>query len=244
MKMSKFSRTLLGKNIKFLATQKGIKLGDLEGQVEVSTGYFSRLLNEDSKNSSTLMDTICKVAEKLGTSVNTLISTDLSALTPNERLLSNFFDKLEKDTSESVLIWDLETKNQLDNPAYQSNHPLFANNDPYGNGFDLYYRSLFDTDATIAGDGYRVIVNNKLLYLIKTSYPQNEHTGFEVYFYSNFRGNIVEKICKAYPESDLFYQLEDLYNAAAESSRHVKLSESVLGTIDGYMNPKPDDIPF
>lgn len=241
--MSNFNKTLLGKNIKYLAAQKGIKVGDLENQVEVSTGYFSRLVSDDGKNSSTLVDTICRVAEKLGTSVNTLISTDLSALTPNETLLSKFFDKLGKDTADNVLIWDLETKNQLDNPSYQANHPLFANRDPYGNSFNLYYRSLFDTDAQIAGDGYRVVVNNKLLYLMKTSYPQNENTGFEVYFFSNYHSS-VEKICKAYPESDLFNQVEDLYNAAAESSRHVKLSDSVLGTIDGYMNPKSENIPF
>ena len=242
--MSSFNRILLGKNIKYLAAQKGIKLGDLESQVEVSTGYFSRLLNEDGKNSSTLMDTICNVAEKLETSVNTLISTDLTALTPNETLLSKFFDKLGKDTAESILIWDLETKNQLDNPSYQANHPLFGNADPFGNSYDFYYRSLFDTDAKIAGDGYRVVVYNKLLYLMKTSNPQNNSTGYEMYFFSNYRGNSVEKICKAYPESDLFNQIEDLYNAAAESSRHVKLTESVLGTIDGYMSPKKEDIPF
>ena len=38
--MSNFDKTLLGKNIKFLATQKGIKVGDIENEAGVSTGYF------------------------------------------------------------------------------------------------------------------------------------------------------------------------------------------------------------
>lgn len=241
--MSNFNKSLLGKNIKFLAAQKGIKVGDLESQVEVSAGYFSRLANDDGKNNSSLVDTICKVAEKLGTSVNTLISTDLSALTPNETLLSKFFDKLGKDTATSVLIWDLETKTKLDECVISGENPLFSPCNGFNAGTNYYYDSKFDSDVEPVGDGYRVGVSNKCLYLFKVKKQDISETGFELYFVSkNNDEHKPEPICKAYPESDLYNQIEDLYNAASESSRHVKLSDTVLGTINNYMNP--EDIEF
>lgn len=246
--MSNFNRTLLGKNIKYLAAQKGIKLGDLEGQVQVSIGYFSRLLNEDGKNSSTLMDTICKVADKLGTSVNTLISTDLTALTPNEVLLSKFFDKVSESTAKSSLIWELETKTQLEDCYVSGGNPLFFPHNRNDMDTTYYYGSQFDSDIEPAGDMYRVGLNNKWLYLYKVKQENSEESGYELYFISNNGyNNYIEKICKAYPESDLYNQIVDLYNAAAESSRHVKLSDSVLGTINEFMNTGkewPEDIPF
>lgn len=54
--MSNFSKILLGKNIRFLATKKGIKVGDIENEAGVSAGYVSRLANEDNKNSFPIMD--------------------------------------------------------------------------------------------------------------------------------------------------------------------------------------------
>lgn len=236
--MSNFNKILLGKNIKYLTAQRGIKVGDLESQVEVSAGYFSRLSNDDGKNSSTLVDTICKVAEKLGTSVNTLISTDLSALTPNEALLSRFFDKLGKDTSDSTLIWDLESKSILEDLGFQNNHPFFYPKDKNRSSF--YYHSDFDANVKIAGDAYRVNVNGKILYLFKVECEGKTNAGYELYFYAgNGYQYVIDPLCRAYPESDLFNQIEDLYNAAAESSRHVKLSNAAMDTIGEYLNPFP-----
>lgn len=236
--MSNFNKTLLGKNIKYLTSKKGIKVGDLENQVDVSIGYFSRLANDDGKNTSTMMDTICKVAEKLEISVNTLISIDLSELTPNETLLSKFFDKLGKDTSENVLIWDLEQKSKLESWKYQRLHPFFCSIDQDQDGF--YFHSTFNDNVLITGDAYNVNVNGKLLFLFKVTNKSNTKDGFELYFYfNNGIQDIIEPLCKAYSDSDLYNQIDDLYKVAAESSRHVKLSESVLNSINDYLNPIP-----
>lgn len=243
--MSDFNRALLGKNIKYLAAGKNIKVGDLEKEAGVSTGYFSRLANEEGKGGSTLVDIICKVAEKLDTSVNTLISTDMAALTPNETLLSAFFDKLSKDTAEGTITWDLESEKQLRNPEYQAKHPLFRN---YGSAEfpDMRYYSLFDSDIQIAGDSYRVAVVGRTLYLMETLNPESASVGYELYLLTTWQNGMIyykdypEKICKAYPESDLYVQIDDLHNAAAESSRHVKLSDSVIGAINSYIHPKEE----
>ncbi len=240
--MSNFNKSLLGKNIKYLATKKGIKVGEIEAEAGVSVGYLSRLANEDNKNNFPIMDLILLISEKLDISVNTLINIDLSSLTPNEVFLSQFFDKLFKDTSTNSIIWEVETKSKLEDINYIHNHPLFARFN-YEDHFEMRYRSLFDNDVHVEGDFYKVVLENKLLYLTKVNNSNLFTYGYELYFINNT--GYLEKICKIYEDSDLFKQLDDLYKAATESSRHVKLTESVIETINEYLSPtKPEDIPF
>lgn len=241
--MSNFDKTLLGKNIKFLATQKGIKVGDIETEAGVSAGYLSRLANEDNKNNFPIMDLIFLISNKLDVSVNTLLSVDLSNLTPNEILLSQFVDKLSKDTQSNKLIWELESKSKLEECKQQGNHPLFFPVNPGDFGTGFYYHSTFDSDAVIAGDCYKVIIGNKWLYLMCVSKEYDYINGYELYFISsNYQGYPnIEQICKAYSESDLYNQIVDLRNQAAESSRHVKLTDSVRNSINDYLTKNDID---
>ena len=112
--MPNFDKSLLGKNIRFLANKNGIKVGDIENEANVSTGYLSRLANEDNKNSFPIMDLLFLISKKFDVSINTLLSVDFSSLTPNEILLSQFFDKLNKDTENNKIIWELDSKEKLE----------------------------------------------------------------------------------------------------------------------------------
>ena len=240
--MSNFDKTLLGKNIKFLATQKGIKVGDIETEAGVSAGYLSRLANEDNKNNFPIMDLIFLISNKLDVSVNTLLSVDLSNLTPNEILLAQFFDKLSNDTQNNKLVWELESESKLEECKQQGNHPLFFPVNPGDFGTEFYYHSAYDSSAVIAGDCYKVTVGNKWLYLMCVSKANEYIKGYELYFISsNYQGYAnIEQICRVYSESDLYNQIVDLRNQAAESSRHVKLSDSVRCSINDYLTQ--DDI--
>lgn len=252
--MQKIDRTLLARNIKYLAEQKGIKIGALEDKIKVSTGYFSRLANEDAKPGSSQLDIIFAAADVLKISISTLVSADLSSFTQNEKLLSEFFDKLQKDTAEENLAWELESQKMLDDEDYASRHPLFYI-DEYDN---LYYKSQFDTDAILSADCFNCAINGTTLYLMSVFCKETNSNGFELYFVSNNKimqdsakrpkqKTVVEKICKAYPKSNLYSQISSLYNDAAESSRHLKLSDSVLSTIQGYIkqpSQNDGDFPF
>ena len=245
--MPSFNKTLLGKNIKFLATQKGIKVGDIENEAGVSAGYLSRLANEDNKNSFPIMDLIFLISNKFHVSVNTLVSVDFSILTPNEVLLSQFFDKLSKDTENNSFVWELESQAKLDNCKQNGGHPLFFAYDPRNPNTDFYYHSTYDSKMIVSGDCYKVIIGNKWLYMMNVKKEDKSDSGYELYFvYTNYGGYTqIEPICSVFPESELYYQIDDLRNAAAESSRHVKLSDSVRSTINDYLTTKNDeDIPF
>ncbi len=245
--MSNFDKTLLGKNIKFLATQKGIKVGDIETEAGVSTGYLSRLANEDNKNNFPIMDLIFLISKKFDVSINTLLSVDFSNLTPNEILLSQFFDKLNKDTENNKIIWELDSKEKLESMKLKGSHPLFFQHqqDPF-----FSYHSFFDQDVEISGDSYKVCIENKWLFFMAVSNVESPNIDFELYFiykYTFNSQNEIEKICKICHDSELYKQIIDLRNVAAESSRHVKLSDSVLNTINTYLSHEDenvDDIEF
>lgn len=233
--MSNLDKGLLGRNIKYLASQKGIKLGDLEAQVAVSAGYFSRLSNENSKKSnnensksSTLVDVIINVAEQFNVSIDALVSTDLEALTPNEKTLSQFFDRLYKDTIEDKLVWDKQSENNF---IISIEHPLIYQSPD----FQPYYHSLFDDDTKLSGDVFKVCINYEDLYLIHVINSARTVVGFELYFCFNNNENI-EPVCRLNSDSKLYVQVLDLYKAASESSNHLKLSSSVIQMISDYMN--------
>ena len=247
--MQKIDKTLLARNIKYIAEQKGMKIGALEKKIDVSTGYFSRLANEESKSGSSQLDIIFQAANILEISINMLISADLSSLTPNEKLLFEFFDKVQKDTAEENIVWEMESQKMLNDEDYASKHPLFQM-DEYDN---FYYKSQFDTDALISADCFKCAINGTTLYLMSVFCKETNSNGFELYFVTKRKfkqdlmknlkeKTVVEKICKAYPNSNLYNQISSLYNDAAESSRHLKLSDSVLSTIKEYINqPQQND---
>ena len=82
--MTAFDKTRCLTNIYYLARQKGIKIGDLEAEANVSTGYFSRLNKEDNKTVPSI-ETLLLVADKLGVSVDALVRRDYATPTPRER---------------------------------------------------------------------------------------------------------------------------------------------------------------
>lgn len=244
--MSNFSKILLGKNIRFLATKKGIKVGDIENEAGVSAGYVSRLANEDNKNSFPIMDLLFLISKKFEVSVNTLLSVDFSSLTPNEILLSQFFDKLSNDTENNALVWELESQATLDNCRQNGGHPLFFATEQNNPNTDYFYHSAFDSNVLVCGDCYKVVVGNKWLYMMSVQKEGDSSTGIELYFVSvHYNGYIqTEPICSVCQESALYPQINDLRNAAAESSRHVKLSDSVRSTINEYLSVQnSEDIP-
>ena len=236
-------KLLLGKNIKFLANKMGKKLGELEAEVNVSTGYFSRLSSDEGKG-STIVDVLLSVADKLNTSIASLICADLSELTPNAMLLVRFFDKLNSETLEDKIVWNLEKKSWFDESFNCVDHPLFTPLNPYAIDSDFRYESKFDLETFIAGDCYNTELGYKKLYLMNVCTSNTSLVGYELYFVDQ-RDCEIEPICRAYPGDSLYKFIDELYKNASVSSRHLKLSKSVLATIEDYIDPYRDaNVPF
>lgn len=234
-----FDKNLVGKNIKHLIASKNDKISEIESGAEVSNGYLSRMIKDEGKSSFPIMDVLFYVANKYQVSILTLLTVDLTALTPNEKFLVSFFDRIIEESNSNKIVWTQETLKQLNDYEHLGFHPLFSLKDPYDYNSGLQYKSMFDISVEIAGDCFNVPISDSILYLMRTKNTSTENSGFELYFYSRTK---LEPICNADNNSPLYSIIENIYNLAAESSRHLKLSDSVKSTINNYLNP--DDIPF
>lgn len=91
----------LGRNIKILMKQSGMKISDLEDKLGVSAGYLSRTLNEDSKKRISV-DIVWKIALVFNVNIDDLINVDLGAPTKEILTVKDFIKKLRKDTDNGV----------------------------------------------------------------------------------------------------------------------------------------------
>lgn len=242
--MASFNRALLVKNIKYLASKRGVNLGTLERTIGVSTGYFSRIINDEGKVGSTVLDVIYKVGDNLHIPVSSLLSIDLTGLTPNEELLSKFFTKVFQDTVDCSLVWECETEQYLQGCLKNGKH-ILIDSEISQNMMIFHYTSRFGQNISIAGNAYKVELEEQTLYLVKVS-DKEGNLGYEMYFLDEYnRDYPVDPLYSAYQKNALFEQVNNLYTAATESSRHVKLSDSALASIHHYLEPQwPEDIPF
>ena len=103
--MEAFDKKRCLDNIYFLAKQKSIKIGDLETAANVSAGYLSRANKEDNTSKLTI-DLIAAIAQTLEVSIDRLVSYDLSGLSPNERRIIAFVEKLMGDTADGAVDWE------------------------------------------------------------------------------------------------------------------------------------------
>ena len=99
-----FNRQQLVENIGNLIQQKGMKIGEVESSIGISTGYLSRL-SKDGNNSIPATDVTWKLAQHFGVSTDALISGDFSNGTDNLSVLKRFLKKLTVRTVEGSVDW-------------------------------------------------------------------------------------------------------------------------------------------
>ncbi len=241
----KFDKNRLGQNVRFLALQHGMKVGELETEAGVSSGYISRLLKSEETGSSSLLSLAVCASEKFGISLNTLLTANLSELLPNERYLAEFMAKLEMQTDQGILFWNYETaKMYLDENSGTRPLAIFRSTpDEAWKEFS----SSFDPEHRLG----KAVVNatfgpqNQDIYVFQVLKDgTSENFGYEVYF--------VEDICEAvpvfcaFPEDKLFRTIEALFKNACESSHQIRINKTARGWIDSYMSQfeEDDELPF
>lgn len=100
-----FNKALCFSNIRELLYQKtDIGIGQIEKAAGLRLGYMARL-EKEGNTAAPSMEFVVTAAKLLGVSVDMLISIDLIKLTPTERYLAKFLDKLKKKTLKGEVEW-------------------------------------------------------------------------------------------------------------------------------------------
>ena len=254
-----FDNALMFDNITLLLRTLGKKIGELENEAGVSPGYISRTSKEP--NAKPGIDFIMNVANALNTSVDTLVSVDLSALTPTEHYLISFIEKLKADTILDKLNWERETVKSLKRlePDYDGDvaHPLFSY-ETYKRETEraffeevdgvVFISNSFECNTTINKDCFNLrMKNGNTLYIMnicKDFYENNTPDAFAIEIWMHSDRNGAQFLCSNKNSVALANVINDLYSTIEEFSKHPKIKEDLKYIIDAYMKNDFEDDPF
>ena len=245
-----------------IAKEKGVKIGDLEKEANVSTGYLSKL-NKEENTSSPSIELLVAVARVLGVTIDMLVYSEYEGLSSNEKYMLKFLDRLIKKTLSGELQWEKETKKQLLNlecgydlsgEAYVR-HPLFTVTETPAGGEGKFYltpcycsRFFPEGDTLIAGDGFHAALSpsDAELYIMKVDNEiANMEIGydqFEVYLVNG--GSVKPLGCSDFVCGEVSRQIQNLYKVIVDADSNLGINDEVKGIIDLYMMDGDEELPF
>lgn len=116
-----FSRQKLAENIMALIQQKKLRIGEVEQQIGISTGYLTKMLKKET-DSAPSTDIIWRLSKVLGVSTDMLIEGDFSKATDNLQYMRKFLYRLQSLTDTNELEWDRISISDV-NEALRSKSP-------------------------------------------------------------------------------------------------------------------------
>lgn len=103
--LGEFDSGTLAANIAFLSKKNGMRVGELEETLGISTGYISRTIKENSKKKMSI-DNVWKIARLFSTDIRTLTETQMWTSHGNTDLLIEFLERLYQDTCDNYFTWE------------------------------------------------------------------------------------------------------------------------------------------
>ena len=240
-KMKEFDKILLINNIKILAKQNNIKLGDLETSVNVSPGYFSRLKADDNSTVPSV-EVIYKIACAFNVTVDSLIQFDYTVSSTTESYLMKILSKILSETNEELYAWKKDGPDKIMNTndyGYYT-HPLIKNTshfDSYGSEyFNSSYCSLMDetVEFDIPGIVYHFTYTNKRFYISRVKKSNTPEEVYELYLLIKDKLHIV--CTSLYSSNDLKKVLIDIWNAASEDVKKMKIDCTLREDLEDFLN--------
>ena len=263
-----FNPKILFDNIDFLIKSENRKIGEVESEAGVSAGYISRTSKDGGSRPG--IDFIMNIAKVLHVSIDTLLKVDISSLTPTERYLISFLEKLEHDTVHDLLAWERVSAESLNNMEADrngiTNHPLFdfhrsmkreraSTRKRFQESYLFQIRSVFI--LRFMGDCFELRLKNgaylHLMNISKSVYRTNDQDAFAKEVWMSIPGQEPQYLCSDHGDSKLAEFINNLYAAVAENTKHPKVKQEFRYIIDSFMkgeneddSPQPfdEEIPF
>lgn len=233
-------------NIYYLGRQNNIKVSDIETAAGLSSGYLSKL-KSDEKKSVPSAEALVNIANLLKTSVDTLLTVDLSEITPEEDYVLKFIDKAIKLSGTHDAYWTRlaykQLLQQVEYPAGQVDHPMFEND-----GYQLTYISAFHANEKVELDKDSFMLDlgfGSKLYLMSVTIEKDDSCEHELELYI-YTDRELKPLCTSLmggPDYIFLHKMNNLYDAATNACGRVRLDSKVKRAIDIFMQDD-DDLPF
>lgn len=252
--VNQFNSKTLFNNISYLASQQGKKIGELEAAAGVSTGYISRTKEGNFKPG---IEVVLNIANELNVSVDTLLNSNLSELTPTEQYLKNLLERLISDTTNDRLDWNVETADSLNyiQPDENGNtgHPLFSVKTfmvpteveyPEEVTRPVFESRTFGVNTHINDDCFCLQLNNDtFLYLMNIGLNGGRTNSPNSYAKELWISNNIEQqeLCSNRGTETISPLVDELYTVVVESSKHPKIKHGLKSALDSYLEDGIDE---
>lgn len=252
-----FNSKLFTDNALFLIRQKNLRIGQVETDAGVSPGFFSKLTKEGSSKPS--IEFAMRVAKILDTSLDLLISIDLTDMGPNESYILKFLSQLVKDTVAGDLPWRAQTKHQLENVRVKNgkpSHPLFSTSkrseDENGIFYDLplFNSASFGENTLIADTCYDVeMPSDARLFLMSvignsSANAVTRKSALEIWMEGTLFGP--EYFCSSSSSPAIAKTLDKLYETVTWDNKRPKIDKRIKAITDAYLGieGEEEELPF
>ena len=250
-----FDKILFFQNLRELLKHSDVKIGQIEKEAGIQTGYISRLEKSGNTTDPTA-EFIVTAAEMLGVPIDLLVKSKIGSISQTEKTLMNFFERLILDTRNDNIIWNAETEKELREETYgiipynvkRSANPLISReiitDTVHGGNMRLskYHSAFFpEKEVFINGTCY----NGKLphsdtkLYLMKCIIDEKSEKKrledyYEVYLLaSDGKNNPI--CCTAKCPEALSSMIKSLYIEIQAAESHTHLTPETLDLIAKYL---------
>lgn len=238
-----------------LQCNQDVKIGQIEKEAGLQPGYMSRLEKNDNTTDPSV-EFIVTASKLFNVSIDTLITVNLTGLTPTEQYIMNFFEKLKLDTSKDKLDWNRETAFNLNRlePGLNGDvyHPLFEMETFNENNREAN-RAVFDSKTFglkthINGDCFNLrLKNGTTLYLMnieKSDNKTSEASAFAKEAWVFVPNNGSQLLVASQDDTPIAPLIESLYSIVKERMEHPKINNDVMTAIDAFMKDDIEDDEF
>lgn len=246
-----YDKNRFASNVKHLLKEQGIKSTDLDASIGKSSGYTYKTLSEASSTAPSI-EVVASMAEKLNTTVTTLLEANFDSLTKMERYILSFVTRLTKKTTEGTLVWKAEENTspetqQIHSEPFEDDrpaNPLFEilPMNPYDEGGRPTFRycSRFQSAVNYIPSGCffgAELSHENQIYITKLM--EEENTVLDEYVYELYiiDGYQVETVCSSALGDNLTFKkpLQELYGLICEAMLHFRLEPEAKRAIDSFM---------
>lgn len=246
-----YDKNRFASNVKHLLKEQGVKSTDLDASIGKSSGYTYKTLSEASSTAPSI-EVVAAMAEKLNTTVTSLLEANFDSLTKMERYILSFVTRLTKKTTEGTLMWKAEENTspetqQICSEPFEDDrpaNPLFEilPMNPYDEGGRPTFRycSRFQSAVNYIPVGCffcAELSHGNQIYITKL--VEEEGTVLDEYVYELYiiDGYQVETVCSSALGDNLTFKkpLQELYGLICEAMFHFRLEPEAKRAIDSFM---------
>ena len=240
MNMNKqYDKNRLVSNIEYLLKRRNIKVGDLESQCGVSTGYISRLKNNESSDASPSAEVLLKLSKVLNVSLTSLLCSEYESMTETELFLQMFLVDIINKTESNQLVWNRNQPSSIFNETFGDGYTkipvIEVYTDTYGDGHLFYYSLFSESSMSVDEYYYTLYSNNNVYYLIPVS-DEGKDVIYELYLLLDNQS--FKTVCCSDEDTKtaIGQLLNDLYTSVEKSCKQIRIDDDVKKSLEGFMS--------